>query len=371
LLPPKTSINDPQNSLALLSDLLCNKTVSKEYMSDERLRSAYRSYYHEQSFYKALSLFEEMNLFSSVTNFLKQQNSIHIADLATGTGGFVQGILHGLTSTFRPKIRISLQDRSKSALAAADSEIKNLYPELTSSVTTYNGILPDTFPPLSDVHILSWGNMLNEWDLTRSSSKNLLECIDRVLVSEGILLIAEPADRISSRKLHQFSDHLLEYLPGFKILAPCPNNRREGCPALFNEKDWCHEDRPHQFSQELIHKAKKLGHIKDSLKMSYLICQKTDCHPGLSEASRSKTELIFRMISDMTHERGLSKSVFCNGHEWTNYRLLKRYKFSENNAFFSLKKGQMIKLIVSKEPEKKGESFNLPEGTVVQPIDPS
>jgi len=371
LLPPKISFNKTQDPTALLSDLLCNKTISKEYMSEERLRVAYRSYYHEVSFYKALSLFEEMNAFSSVTSFLQKQNSIHIADLATGTGAIAQGILHGLEAASRPTFKISLQDRSQLALDAAEVEIQNLYPELTSSIFTYKGVLPDTFPPLSDVHILSWGNMLNEWNITPSSSKKLLQCIDRVLAPGGILLIAEPADRLSSRKLHQFSNDLLEHLPEFRILAPCPNNRREGCPALLNEKDWCHEDRPHQFSQELIQKAKKLGHIKDSLKMSYLICQKIGLQSALPQTNTSKTELTLRMISDMTHERGLSKSVFCNGHEWTKYRLLKRHKLSENNSFFSLRKGQMVHLILPKEPEKKGEAFELPKETVVQPLHPS
>ncbi len=341
-------------------------------MSDQGLREAYRSYYHEQSFHKALSLFEEMCLFPSVINFLKKQDSIHIADLATGTGGFAQGILHGLASESFSSISLTLQDRSQSALAVAELEIKNLYPIPHLMTSTYNGILPDSFPPLSGLQILSWGNMLNEWDLTAGSTKKLLGYIDRALGKGGILLIAEPADRISSRKLHQFSNDLLDTLPGFEILAPCPNNRRGKCPALFDESDWCHEDRPHRFSQELLHAAKRLGHIKDSLKMSYLICQKKDFpESGLPEKKITKSDEAWKMISDMIHERGLSKSTFCNGNEWMTYRLLKRYKFSGNDSFFRLKKGQTVQIKLSGKPEKKGDAFNIPEGTAVLPFSPS
>jgi len=185
-------------------------------------------------------------------------------------------------------------------------------------------------------------------------------------VPGGLLLVAEPADRVSARTLHQFSNDLLNSLPGFEILAPCPNNRRGSCPALFNERDWCHEDRPHQFSQELIHASKKLGHIKDSLKMSYLVCQKKDTteedFPGKFE---TKADTSWKMISDMTHERGLSKSTFCNGQEWVTYRLLKRHKTSGNAGFFRIKKGQTIKMVFPSSPEKKGDVFDIPAETTI------
>jgi len=352
--------------LPLLSDLLCNKNIPKDYMSDERTREAYRSYYHEQSFCKALSILGETLLIPSVIRFLNEQDSIHIADLATGTGGFAQGILHGLESVSFSEIRLSLQDRSKEALTSAEQEIKSLYPGHYLKTSTYHGILPDFFPPLFGLQILTWGNMLTEWDITQKSTEMLLKAMDRALVAGGIVLIAEPADRISARKLHQFSNDLLKNLPEFEILAPCPNSRRGNCPALLDEGDWCHEDRPHQFSQELIRTSKRLGHIKDSLKMSYLVCQKKSVlKTDFPEHNLTYGETTWKMISEMTHERGLSKSTFCNGKEWITYRLLKRHKSPENNVFFRIKKGQAIKIGLSAPPEKKGDLYDIPEGTTI------
>lgn len=366
LLSPNLPSPNSEKMLKTLSDLLCNKNIPKDYMSDEKARGAYRSYYHEQSFQKALSLVQEILLIPSVSNFFNRHSSIQIADLATGTGGFAQGIVHGLSSYSFSSFKVTLQDRSRPALDAAAAEFSAVFSHLNLSLETRNGTLPKYFPPLSDVQILSWGNMLTEWDLTRDTTKKLLGHIDQVLVPGGLLIIAEPADRISSRKLHQFSNDLLVGLPGFMILGPCPNNRKGNCPALENENDWCHEDRPHQFSSELIHLSKRLGHIKDSLKMSYLICQKTEVpaapHP---EPLETEYSTMWKMISEMTHERGLSKSTFCDGIEWNTYRLLKRHKAPENSSFFHLKKGQVVKMKFSADPEKKGDVLDIPKGTVV------
>ncbi len=366
LFPPKISNRDAEKLLPTLSEILCNRNTPQDYMSDERIRTAYRSYYHEQSFYKALSILEEVLLFPSVKNFLNKQDCIQIADLATGTGGFVQGILHGLTEESFPEIMVTLHDRSESALFAAALEIRELYSGRPLTIGTHHGVIPDFFPPLSGLHILSWGNMLNEWEMSQASAKKLLESIDLALTDGGILLIAEPADRFSSRTLHQFSNHLLDFLPDFQILAPCPNNRRGDCPALLDERDWCHEDRPQKFSQELIHASKRLGHIKDSLKMSYLVCQKkASLETDLSMESGKKDVDAWKMISDMTHERGLSQSTFCNGREWIPFRMLKRHKSPANDSFFRLKKGQTIKMELSSSPQKKGDFFDITGGTAI------
>lgn len=355
-----------KNSLERLSHDLCHREFTEDYMSDHLFRQAYKDYYHEQSLEKSRSLMHEVLKNDSFGEILRNLPVVNILDIGTGTGGFAQGIIETIDDYFPTNIQMNLQDRSALALSYAAKELSELPITRKPSFQLLQGILPDEFPCVGPIHLLSWGNLLTEWEWSSSLSQRFLEKIDRSLANNGLLVIAEPADRQSSRLLHQFSDDLLRSFPSYRILAPCPNDRRSTCPALNNASDWCHEDRPHRYSDKLRETAKTLGHIKDSLKMSYLICQKqTSRTQEIPPPHHSYPHTRYKMVADMSHERGLSRSVFCDGSRWISYRLLRRYKNEENRDFFHLRKGQYVTISFSNPPALKGTAFDIPPGSVI------
>jgi hypothetical protein len=154
----------------------------------------------------------------------------------------------------------------------------------------------------------------------------------------GGLIWIEPADRISSRRLLTLRDRMIAIHPEFVVLAPCPNLRNSPCPALKTDKDWCHEDRPYAFPDEVRRLAQTVGHIKDSLKMTYMIAMKR--HGDFPFRTLEKP--VWRLVSELREETGLAWGIFCDGTERRRVRLLKRFKNEGNKAFCTLGRGDTI-----------------------------
>ncbi|MHB1285842.1 MAG: small ribosomal subunit Rsm22 family protein [Leptospirales bacterium] len=310
-------------------------------MDQKDLLQTYRSYYHPISRAKGESLATE------ALNQVRKwglspsavPHSIKIVDFASGTGGFVEGFLQGLSGYFPESPReVFLYDQSHHALTSASESVRKILPETNSvhsRVTRFPGrlSLPDS------IDWLLQANLLAE-NLEKSSEMLLLleEAFLR-LNPGGVMILTEPADRVSSRNLLNIRDLLLDHLQDLHILAPCPNFRDAACPALLNEKDWCHEDRPFHFSPEVHSMASSVGHIKDALKMSYLIGVRFPNRP-LSQASQGHSTL--RLVSELKNERGLGWGIFCNGEERKKIRILTRHRNERNKSFWSLHRGEEI-----------------------------
>lgn len=309
-------------------------------MDQPDLLHAYRSYYHPISSAKGKSLTEEALFQKTRKGFSGSQPSatLRIVDFASGTGGFVEGVLLALSRSTHPSpIEVFLYDQSVLALDMASDSIKKVIPDnvtVHSRITRFPGrvSLPDSIDWLLQANLLAenleqFGQMLP-----------VLEEAFLRLTPGGIMILAEPADRISSRNLLQFRDALLTRLKDLHILSPCPNLRDAGCPALINEKDWCHEDQPFAFSPEIHSQAASVGHIKDALKMTYLIGIRSGSVPH----SQSGTKSTLRLVSELRQERGLAWGIFCDGKDRQKIRLLTRHRNNLNETFLSLERGDEI-----------------------------
>ncbi len=310
-------------------------------MDQKDLLQTYRSYYHPISSAKGESLATEalnqMGKRGLTPSHVSQ--SIKIVDFGSGTGGFVEGFLRGISAYFPESPReIFLYDHSHHALTSASEAVRKILPETNpvhSRVTRFPGHL--TLP--DPIDWLLQANLLAE-NLEKSPEMLLLleEAFLR-LSPGGVMILAEPADRVSSRNLLNIRDLLLDHLQDLHILAPCPNFRDAACPALLNEKDWCHEDRPFHFSPEVHSMASSVGHIKDALKMSYLIGIRSPNRP-LSHSSQEHSTL--RLVSELKNERGLGWGIFCDGEERKKVRILTRHRNEVNKSFWSLHRGEEI-----------------------------
>ncbi len=363
--PPKTGRTgrkEPVPDVAL-EDLFrgfVDHRQAPDYMERPELLSSYRSYYHPLTSAKGNQLGKEALAWcgSLFRRNGENRRALRIMDWGTGTGGFVEGVLQAFLPSIPDDrfLEVRLLDRSRSALAIAEETVRKLLPgrgEVRSEILCLPRIphMDDRFDVLLQANVLAeqTGNTGGFVDALESGFDHLSE--------GGLLLLAEPADRISSRKLLETRDALLGRLSGkIQILAPCPNKKNAPCPALRDERDWCHEDRPFAFPPEILLQARSMGHIRDSLKMTYLIAQKSveDSVPQDSGDSPS-----LRLVSEIRKERGMVWGIFCDGEERHRIRLLLRHKNEKNRFFPELSRGEEIRIGPLEKLARRGPFLDL------------
>ncbi len=304
-------------------------------MDDPVARRAYGDYFGEVGFEKGAALSREIR--NRRPPGFSGRGRLSMVDLGTGTGEFVRGLSEGLLPDIPDGIDLLCVDRSLSALQEFSGQWAR--PEGISL-----RLVPALLPEASDllriagpVDVLSMANLLAENEDRLSGFLELLKGFLERLSPGGLMILVEPADRRSSRSLLGLGDRLLDLFPDLRILAPCPNDRRGPCPSLASPDGWCHEDRPAAFSRSLTQTASSLGHIKDSLKMTYLILSRGEKGVGESE------ECALRLVSPLHKEKGMSWGVFCGGTTLFRLRLKNRNRNEVTRAFVHLRRGETIR----------------------------
>ncbi|MHB1605046.1 MAG: small ribosomal subunit Rsm22 family protein [Leptospirales bacterium] len=338
--PSDRGIPSDQDPLIRLSKGFQSHHPISGYMDRQDLLNTYRSYYHPISSAKGKVLAEEALFQKARKGFSPGPipSPARIVDFASGTGGFAEGVVLALFQSMpQTPIELFLYDQSVSALDTASESIKRLFPEHATAHSRVTR-LPGRLPLPDSIDWLLQANFLAE---NLEQSEQMLPVLEEAFLRlnpGGIMILTEPADKISSRNLLKIRDTLLKRLKDFHILSPCPNLRDSGCPALSNDKDWCHEDRPFDFSPEIHTLAKSAGHIKDALKMSYLIGIRSVSSPPPEVPEKST----LRLVSELRMERGLGWGIFCDGTDRQKIRLLTRHRNEQNESFWSLDRGDEI-----------------------------
>ena len=315
-------------------------------MDSPESRKAYEEYYHPISRAKgdavAREFLDRISAVGQYPSFLDRKDSpFVVADFGTGTGGLAEGILPVVLGSLPAEtpVELWLYDKSEEALRIAPQNIRKTLTGLAVRIHPVRCTFPGSVRLPDTLHFLIQGNLLAEMDDGAADQiyRPLGESLRR-MAPGGALIWVEPADRISSRRLLSLRDRMIKLYPEFIVLAPCPNLRNASCPALKTDKDWCHEDRPYAFSEDVRRLAKTVGHIKDSLKMTYIIAMKRhDDFPF-----RTSTMPVWRLVSELREETGLAWGIFCDGAERRRIRILKRYKNEGNKTFWKLGRGDTI-----------------------------
>lgn len=144
------------------------------------------------------------------------------------------------------------------------------------------GKYPTLLPPRAPKFDLWFSSyFLNEiWNAEdpkslEASARAHLEAWDKHLHDQGIIVLIEPALKMSSRVLLEFRKVLLqqpEFSRHYQILLPCLGH--QACGALENPKDWCH-DEVKWWRPEYIRKIDEITELDHkTLPMSYLVIQK-------------------------------------------------------------------------------------------------
>jgi ribosomal protein RSM22 (predicted rRNA methylase) len=125
----------------------------------------------------------------------------------------------------------------------------------------------------------------------------------RALAPEGLLVVVEPALRERTRHLHAVRDHLLAAHAEAHVVYPCLHD--EPCPALWNEREWCHEDLPIDLPEWLEPVAKAAGLRWQGLGFAPLVLERRAEKPAPARE--------VRVVSDALDSKGQREAFVC-GH---------------------------------------------------------
>lgn len=151
----------------------------------------------------------------------------------------------------------------------------------------------------------------------------------------GALIIIEPALRETSRGVHRVRDALIA--SGTAIFAPC-TRQSAPCPALEDERDWCHEDRPVVLPSLARQLAQSTGLRDGGLKFSYLVAR----HEVAGLVDEDERSHALRVVSQPQRGKGQRDCFACGEKGRLRVRLLKRNRNERNRAFERSRRGDLL-----------------------------
>jgi SAM-dependent methyltransferase len=278
------------------------------YLKDAQLREAYLAYFLPANSGKIRMPLAELALHPEQAYV---NETIRVLDLGSGPGTALLGVMEYFASQQKKHALECVavdQVAENLALAVELFHDKRRSLGLSASLETISAGIEKTGQHLSasfDLIIIS--NVLNELfahqDRFIEKRLDMLEKFVMSSLSEhGACIIIDPALRETSRDLLQVRDGLVKR--GFTIYAPCLFSN--GCPALANPRDWCHQDLPWEPTSQIKEVDKLTGLRKDSLKFSYLVVRKD----GRSLAD-IYDEKCFRVVSEPLISKGKIEFFLC------------------------------------------------------------
>lgn len=299
--------------------------VSSAYLDDKKYCDAYLLYYTTCNLLKMVHPLGEIQK----SGFFNEHSGLRVLDLGSGTGTMTLGLSFWLAEHF-PSAQAHFTAWDQSALALRTFE--DFYKKFgwKNKLLTLHTNIENARPSDTLYDLIIGGNILNE--LTGPGEEQFTGLLQRNLLPGGFVILIEPALRISSRRLLELRDRLLQR--GWFVFAPCFTNKN--CPALTDPGDWCHHDIPWERPSFIAILDEMAGHIRKSLKFSYLILSRQDIH--LSDFVFSKRDFThqFRVVSDLSKEKGRRRIFLCNDLGRNECLKNKRDHSEKNKAFDAL-----------------------------------
>jgi len=338
----KIYMNSLASDVIRLSRLL---TIDREdlpaaYLTDERLRNAYRAYFLPSNLPKIHKPLQELSLHPRE---LFSKAKLRILDIGAGPGTASLGALTFFSQQElkKPQLEFTAVDQVAGNLKIAEAlfSFHGTTHQLEASLRTVRSDikgLENFVHGQFDVIILS--NVMNELNAreenrTEKRVSILNTILKRCLADDGSLIIIEPALRETSREMLEVRDGMLEH--GFYVYSPCLFGGK--CPALANPKDWCHEDIPWDPPAFVKEIDKLTGLRKDSLKFSYLVLRKD----GLTLKDVS-FENSFRVVSEPLVSKGKREFYVCGAAGRRLVTRLDKDTTPGNELFGALQRGTVV-----------------------------
>ncbi len=277
--------------------------ISGPYLNDPAICDAYLLYYTTCNLLKIYHPLDEIDR----SGFFKTNRNMNVLDIGSGTGTMIYGMSLWLQALYPDnRIRFTAWDRSSLAL-----RILEKFHSRVGGLDTLQTSIKDLEDPVtvSDTfHLITGGNVMNE--LAGGGEQNLLNLAEKFLHPDGFVILIEPALKESSRRLLQFRDRVVQN--GWFVYAPCFT--QNPCPALKQEDDWCHHDMDWERPAFIGVLDEMIGHIRKSLKFSYLILSRKDTHLADFLFPQRDFRGQFRVVSEILKEKGRRRLFVCNDH---------------------------------------------------------
>lgn len=227
-------------AVAHLSDLFTTARPEKkfpDYFADPRLLTAYGLFFLPQSFTRtSFALAQACGL----RGWRPSQAVPAILDLGSGPGSCGVAAAHRLLQAGSAKVALHGVDKSPSALGAMESFARaTLGPAIEVSTRMGDAARPETWPE-GPFDLIVAGFVLNEMpQLDEAALLSWFESLQAKLAPGGLIVILEPALRITAERLQKLSDILAA--AGQPRIAPELDALPD--PQLGPGEHWSHETR--------------------------------------------------------------------------------------------------------------------------------
>ncbi|HVK76473.1 MAG TPA: small ribosomal subunit Rsm22 family protein [Kofleriaceae bacterium] len=260
--------------------------------------------------------------------------ALRVLDAGAGCGAMTLGLLTFLAGEgLRPRVTATLIDRDQAALAIAADAIGEVAAALgiELAISARGGDVTALAAPAEHDLVLA-GSVLNE--LEAAAQPRLAAALVAALAPAGVAIIVEPALRETTRALHGVRDALIAGGTA-TVLAPC-TRRVAPCPALADERDWCHDHRP----VALPPRAHQLAHVTGlrdgEMKLAYLALARPAAAPPPAPA--------YRIVADPHPQKGKHEVLLCGAPGWVPVRLLRRNRSDANRALERGRRGDLVRV---------------------------
>lgn len=262
---------------------------------------------------------------------------LRVLDVGAGAGAMTLGLAAFLHRTGGPvDLAVVAVERDAAALA--------LMAEATGELARALGGTIALEPRAADVlrhapaaglfDLVLAGGLLNELD--EAARAPLIDRGLAALAPGGALIAIEPALRETSRALHRLRDQLLAR-GAAHVFAPCTRSGMP-CPALIDERDWCHEDRPLALAPRTAALAAATGLRDTGIKFSYLVLRREPDPIALPPPGRAA----LRVVSEPRKAKGRRELTACGEAGWVALRLLTRHRSDATRPFERARRGDLI-----------------------------
>ncbi len=228
-------------SVARLSDLFTIDRPDKkfpDYFADNELLSAYGLFFLPQSFVRTSYA---LRFITEARQWKAPSHPLRILDLGSGPGSCGVACAHYFKQLGVTELELNALDHSATALAAlepfAEAVLGNKYDLKTRIGDAHRA---DTWPA-GPFDIIIAGFVLNEMkSLGQPALIQWIESMKDRLTPDGLILILEPALKVTSQRLQKLSDQVAAE----EIISRIgPELDAHPCPQLADGVHWSHEVR--------------------------------------------------------------------------------------------------------------------------------